>query len=491
RIELDVEFENLTQVAERAASAAQAAAATAATAATTSRSSGSLRQRKISSSHSTRAEPSRPAAPQPSAAPVSPPPPPTSTLPLPPPPPPESEQDFTDPGPAFLELGIDTQLVLNWPRKEMAALPVHLVVEVTQFRGTVAIEFHPSPSSDDDHTHHRSPSPTAPPPAKVAPIPSALTFSLVPGYTLDVRVSSLLGSRTKLRDVPKIADLITIAIQSRVAAALAEPSFVAVPLPGIPKPKSEPDPQEETVVAGLSPTEQEQQKQKQKQKQQQQQQQQQRDQGGGNGSADAGYHDDDTASDATGASPGPSVAMRAATPETPTRPAMPLGYSSNGHSLSSSGAPRRGSTATVLASGFSSRLPTGPVPHTRAHGAGPLTPQQSSASLASHQQPASGPATTYILPDTRDTDRDLLRAGPMSSPFARASAAAAATAPFTPPHHRGWTTPVPSPRFARSSSTPPSESAVADNNGEVWSGNQDPPVPSRQQASRGREWDGW
>ncbi|ORZ36696.1 hypothetical protein BCR44DRAFT_1431614 [Catenaria anguillulae PL171] len=225
RIELDIEFENLSQVAKRASAMSQlqareqqaAAAAAAASGSTGSLSrSGSLRQRKISSSHNSRSGSPRPGTiplasatfgtpPSASASGANPSPlgngiggdrPTLSSNSLNPQSPAlnlgeDSLTSEPEPPPAFLELGLDTQL----------------------FCATLAIEFHPHTSADDT---------------------PMLTLSILPGYKFDFRVSSLLGSRTKLRDVPKIADLITMAVQNQIAGMLVDPAFITVPLPGVP-----------------------------------------------------------------------------------------------------------------------------------------------------------------------------------------------------------------------------------------------------------------
>lgn len=42
-----------------------------------------------------------------------------------------------------ITLGMETQIILNWPRQAFAALPVSLVLSVVRFSGTVCF-IHPS-----------------------------------------------------------------------------------------------------------------------------------------------------------------------------------------------------------------------------------------------------------------------------------------------------------------------------------------------------------
>lgn len=60
-----------------------------------------------------------------------------------------------------------------------------------------------------------------------------MTFALVPSFTLDLHISSLLGSRAKLADVPKLHDM----IESQIRKTLTSRGSWTVVLPGIPPPK--------------------------------------------------------------------------------------------------------------------------------------------------------------------------------------------------------------------------------------------------------------
>ncbi|KNE66710.1 hypothetical protein AMAG_11209 [Allomyces macrogynus ATCC 38327] len=221
RIELEIELANLSEIAKQASTWTQAnhhhahhpGASAPSVASRSSAATASTRSRKLST----------PAALAPTAAPLRSPS--TTTLTTastsaasPPPPAPEPDDHDADPPRSSSDSGLETQLVLNWARPSLAALPIHLLLEVTALRGTLAIEFHPATTDVDG-----------------SPLPAVVTLSLLQGYQLQFRISSLLGSRTKVRDVPKIADLITMTLRNQVQSRIVEPNYIAVPLPGVPE----------------------------------------------------------------------------------------------------------------------------------------------------------------------------------------------------------------------------------------------------------------
>ncbi|KAK3837212.1 MAG: hypothetical protein JOS17DRAFT_436581 [Linnemannia elongata] len=93
----------------------------------------------------------------------------------------EIDIDFND----QIMLGIETSLLINWPRPRIAALPVSLVLSVVKFQATITMQF----ITIDGQQH--------------------ISISTLPDFDLEFGVQSLLGARTKLEDVPKVTDLIT------------------------------------------------------------------------------------------------------------------------------------------------------------------------------------------------------------------------------------------------------------------------------------------
>jgi len=70
------------------------------------------------------------------------------------------------------------------------------------------------------------------PPCPTSSTPS-LTLALPPRFTLDFHISSLLGSRAKLADVPKLHDMIV----SQIKKTLADRGVWTIVLPGIGRPQ--------------------------------------------------------------------------------------------------------------------------------------------------------------------------------------------------------------------------------------------------------------
>lgn len=99
--------------------------------------------------------------------------------------------DFND----QITLGLDTELLLNWPKPMVAALPVSLTVSVVKFGGVVRFGLVDGNGAGQIRL-------------RINVAEKNLTLALLPGYELDIQVHSLLGHRTKLKDVPKITNMI-------------------------------------------------------------------------------------------------------------------------------------------------------------------------------------------------------------------------------------------------------------------------------------------
>ncbi|CAG8562558.1 9952_t:CDS:2 [Ambispora gerdemannii] len=79
-----------------------------------------------------------------------------------------------------VSLGIDTQILINWPRPRIAILPISLMLSVVKFSTTLAIEIVNPPETS-----------------------SYVAISALPDFILEFDVQSFIGSRTKLESVPK------------------------------------------------------------------------------------------------------------------------------------------------------------------------------------------------------------------------------------------------------------------------------------------------
>ncbi|KAF4120266.1 maintenance of mitochondrial morphology protein 1 [Geosmithia morbida] len=113
----------------------------------------------------------------------------------------------------MLTLAVETKLVLNYPKARSAVLPVALSVSIVRFSGTLSISFIPSNSSQST--------------------PTMMTFNFLDDYRLDFSIRSLLGSRSRLQDVPKIAQLVEARLHRWFDERAVEPQFQEIALPSL------------------------------------------------------------------------------------------------------------------------------------------------------------------------------------------------------------------------------------------------------------------
>jgi maintenance of morphology protein 1 len=148
-----------------------------------------------------------------------------------------------------ITLGVETTLVLNYPKPRTAVLPVALAVSVVRFSGTLAVSFIPSSSPPSTTTNsqdsapntpapHRHNSPGTPRPSTASSAipphrPTTLAFTFLDDYRLDLSVRSLVGSRSRLQDVPKIAQLIESRLHAWFDERAVEPRFQQIALPSL------------------------------------------------------------------------------------------------------------------------------------------------------------------------------------------------------------------------------------------------------------------
>ncbi|KAI3644684.1 hypothetical protein MP228_010848 [Amoeboaphelidium protococcarum] len=90
-----------------------------------------------------------------------------------------------------IQLQFDTCLLLNWPMDRFAGLPLTLNLQLERLDATVCIAF--VTRSEDNST-------------------VTLQLRLLPEFIIDLQVKSLLGEKTKLKDLPRIQDLIRAAL---------------------------------------------------------------------------------------------------------------------------------------------------------------------------------------------------------------------------------------------------------------------------------------
>ncbi|KZW02622.1 hypothetical protein EXIGLDRAFT_829150 [Exidia glandulosa HHB12029] len=113
-----------------------------------------------------------------------------------------------------VSVSLSTSVLFNYPAPYFARLPVSLSVSLSLFSSWATIT---------------PPSPTSPTPT--------ISLSLPKSFTLDLKTVSLLGSRAKLADVPKLHEM----IQSRIRNALSEKT-ISVALPPLTRSTPTPTP---------------------------------------------------------------------------------------------------------------------------------------------------------------------------------------------------------------------------------------------------------
>lgn len=148
-----------------------------------------------------------------------------------------------------LSIAVETSMVLNYPKPRSAILPVALSVSVVRFSGTLCISLIPASTPDPLHTPATSPTPPGAPDANTSPgspgnpsqdqsppkssPKSNVAFSFLPDYRLDLSVRSLIGSRSRLQDVPKVAQLVEARVHAWFEERVVEPRVQVVGLPDL------------------------------------------------------------------------------------------------------------------------------------------------------------------------------------------------------------------------------------------------------------------
>jgi maintenance of mitochondrial morphology protein 1 len=115
-----------------------------------------------------------------------------------------------------LTLAIDTSLILNYPKPFSAVL--------------LSISFVPAAEPGEDSSEAVA---TEPSTGTGSAPKTNLAFSFLPDYRLDLSIRSLVGSRSRLQDVPKIAQLVEARVLSWFEERVVEPRVQVVGLPGL------------------------------------------------------------------------------------------------------------------------------------------------------------------------------------------------------------------------------------------------------------------
>lgn len=111
-----------------------------------------------------------------------------------------------------ITLAIETSLILNYPSPSFVILPVALGVTIARFAGTLSIAFIPPADNSTSTT---------------------MTFTLRPDFALELSIRSLIGSRSRLQDVPKISQLVESRLRQWLCDRVVEPRYQKVDVPSL------------------------------------------------------------------------------------------------------------------------------------------------------------------------------------------------------------------------------------------------------------------
>ncbi|KDR85151.1 hypothetical protein GALMADRAFT_131883 [Galerina marginata CBS 339.88] len=114
----------------------------------------------------------------------------------------EFDASYTD----TISLSLSTSYLFNYPTASFARLPISLTISLSQFKSSISVR----------------------PPSTTSTIP-VLSLTISPNFVLDLTTTSLMGSRAKLANVPKLHEL----IQHQVRRVLAARATWKVVLPGL------------------------------------------------------------------------------------------------------------------------------------------------------------------------------------------------------------------------------------------------------------------
>ncbi|KAI0700900.1 maintenance of mitochondrial morphology protein 1 [Cytidiella melzeri] len=135
----------------------------------------------------------------------------------------EVDMHYTD----TISISFSTSVLLNYPFPSFARLPISLTISLSLFSSTILL------TPPQAHSPH---------PTVTLMLPSPQS-----DFTLDLKTTSLLGSRAKLADVPKLHELIT----HQIRRAITEKGVWKVVLPGLASVQEvEDDVQKEREAAG-------------------------------------------------------------------------------------------------------------------------------------------------------------------------------------------------------------------------------------------------
>lgn len=126
-----------------------------------------------------------------------------------------------------ITLGIDTNLLINFPRPNFCYLPINLAISIVKFVGVLKISLRPAnenQGAEEDHDTSSSQSQAE---------KSCINISFAPDYQMDFKITSSIGSTSKLTNVPKIAQLVQHRLKKAFEERFVYPNEKQVFLPSV------------------------------------------------------------------------------------------------------------------------------------------------------------------------------------------------------------------------------------------------------------------
>lgn len=135
-----------------------------------------------------------------------------------------------------LSLGVETKLLLNYPKPGFMALPISLTVAIIRFQGCLTVsltrgdEFVETNSQNEEKTKSTT---TDDSDDDELDNSYFLMFSFSPEYKFEFDTQSLIGDKSKLENIPRIRSLIEYQIKKWFVERCVEPRFQFIKLPNI------------------------------------------------------------------------------------------------------------------------------------------------------------------------------------------------------------------------------------------------------------------
>ncbi len=119
-----------------------------------------------------------------------------------------------------LGLCIETEVLLHWPFDDAASLPVQMTIEFTRIQGTLALEWEMVALDASGLHGHGDPGLQS----SIRP-QMAVMVTFLHGIELEMDCKSLVGHRTKVKDLSKVTQLVMSFLRTAVEDQIVWPNY--------------------------------------------------------------------------------------------------------------------------------------------------------------------------------------------------------------------------------------------------------------------------